>query len=44
MYGGRKGWVRVIGSGDSVNTNANDWSTSNPAACNDGGGDFLCGL
>ena len=29
----------VGGNGDSVNTNANDWSTSNPAACNDGGGD-----
>jgi len=29
----------VGGNGDSVNTNANDWSTTDPAACNDGGGD-----
>ena len=31
-----KYWVG--GAGDSVTTNANDWSTTNPAACNDGGG------
>ena len=29
----------VGGNGDSVNTNANDWSTTDPGACNDGGGD-----
>src|SRR3989344_8707158 len=29
----------VGGNGDNVGTNANDWSTSDPAGCNDGGGD-----
>ncbi len=28
----------VGGAGDSVTGSANDWSTTNPAACNDGGG------
>src|SRR3989338_8117204 len=32
-----KYWVG--GNGDNVGTNANDWSTSDPASCNDGGGD-----
>src|SRR3989344_5248099 len=32
-----KYWVG--GNGDNVSTNANDWSTSDPASCNDGGGD-----
>src|SRR3989344_526764 len=31
-----KYWVG--GNGDSATTNANDWSTTNPSACNDGGG------
>ena len=29
----------VGGAGDNVGTNANDWSTTNPAACADGAGD-----
>ena len=36
-FGATLYWVG--GNGDSVNTNANDWSTTDPAACNDGGGD-----
>ena len=32
-----KYWVG--GNGDNVGTNANDWSTTDPVACNDGGGD-----
>src|SRR3989338_7614237 len=32
-----KYWVG--GNGDNGGTNANDWSTSDPASCNDGGGD-----
>ncbi len=29
----------VGGNGDALNGNANDWSTTNPGACNNGGGD-----
>src|SRR3989344_4153178 len=37
VHAATKYWVG--GNGDNVGTNANDWSTTNPASCNDGGGD-----